>query len=149
MIIVKRTDSEDKDFQELVILLDNDLDELDKTAHTICEPFNKIDTIQYAIVVYSANEAIGCGAIRKYASDTMEIKRMFVRKDQRRKGIASMILDELECWAKELGFTRCILETGEKLPEAINLYQKKSYSRIANYGQYQCLGCSVCFEKYI
>ncbi|MDR1525586.1 MAG: hypothetical protein LBS79_10100, partial [Tannerella sp.] len=55
-------------------------------------------------------------------------------------------LDELECWAKELGFLRYILETGEKLPEAIRLYQKKGYSRIANYGQYECLGSSVCFE---
>jgi GNAT superfamily N-acetyltransferase len=77
----------------------------------------------------------------------MEIKRMFVRENQRRKGIASMILDELECWTKELGFVRCILETGEKLPEAINLYQKKGYSRIANYGQYECLGSSVCLGK--
>jgi GNAT superfamily N-acetyltransferase len=149
MITFKRTYSEDKDFQKLVILLDNYLDESDKTAHSICEPFNKIDTIKYAIVAYSANEAVGCGAIREFSSDTMEIKRMFVMENQRGKGIASMILNELECWAKELGFIRCILETGEKLPDAINLYQKKGYSRMANYGQYACLGSSICFEKNI
>ncbi|MDR1525920.1 MAG: GNAT family N-acetyltransferase, partial [Tannerella sp.] len=113
--------------------MDTYLEESDKTAHSICESFNKTDTVNHAVVVYSANEAVGCGAIRAYSSGTVEIKRMFVREDQRRKGIASMILDELEWWAKELGFLRCILETGEKLPEAIRLYQKKGYSRIANY----------------
>jgi GNAT superfamily N-acetyltransferase len=147
MITIERTNSDSKDFQKLVILLDNYLNVSDKTAHSICEPFNKIDSIKYAVVVYFENEAVGCGAIREFSSDTMEIKRMFVHENHRRKGIASMILGELECWAKELGFTRCILETGEKLPEAINLYQKKGYSRIANYGQYECLGSSVCFEK--
>jgi N-acetylglutamate synthase-like GNAT family acetyltransferase len=112
-----------------------------------CEPFNRIDAIKHAVIAYYADEPVGCGAIREYSPDTVEIKRMFCKENQRKKGIASMILDELERWAKELGFTRCILETGEKLPEAINLYQKKGYSRIANYGQYECLGSSVCFEK--
>jgi GNAT superfamily N-acetyltransferase len=149
MITIKRVTPENKDFQKLVLLLDSYLDESDKTAHCVCEPFNRIDTIKYAVVAYFAGEAVGCGAIRAYSSDTMEIKRMFVRENQRRKGVAAMILDELEHWAKELNFTRCILETGEKLPDAIKLYQKKGYSRIANYGQYECLGSSVCFEKNI
>lgn len=149
MITIKRTNPEDKNFRKLVLLLDACLDKSDKTAHGICEPFNKIDTIKHAVVAYSGNEAVGCGAIREYSSDTMEIKRMFVREDQRKKGIASMILDELESWSKELGYFRCILETGEKLLEAVNLYQKKGYSRIANYGQYECLGSSVCFGKNI
>jgi GNAT superfamily N-acetyltransferase len=125
------------------------LDKTDKTAHCVCEPFNRIETIKYAIVVYSENEAVGCGAIRAYSSDAIEIKRMFVLENERRKGIASIILDELEKWAQELNFKKCILETGEKLPEAVNLYHKKGYSRIANYGQYECIGSSVCFEKDI
>jgi RimJ/RimL family protein N-acetyltransferase len=149
MITIKRVTPENEDFQKLVLLLDNYLDESDKTTHCICEPFNRIDTINYSVVAYLAGEAVGCGAIREYSPDTMEIKRMFVREDQRGKGVASMILDELERWAKELNFTRCILETGEKLPEAIHLYQKKGYVRIANYGHYECLNSSVCFEKTI
>jgi RimJ/RimL family protein N-acetyltransferase len=149
MVTIKRVNPENKDFQKLVFLLDNCLDESDKTAHCICEPFNRIDAIKYAVVAYLAGEAVGCGAIREYSPDTMEIKRMFVRENQRRKGVASTILDELEHWAKELNFTRCILETGEKLPEAIKLYQKKGYVRMPNYGPYECLGSSVCFEKNI
>jgi GNAT superfamily N-acetyltransferase len=149
MITIKRVSPENEDFQKLVLLLDNYLDESDKTAHCICEPFNRIDTINYAVVAYLAGEAVGCGAIREYSPDTMEIKRMFVREDQRRKGIAATILDELERWTKELNFTRCILETGEKLPEAIHLYKKKGYVRIANYEPYKYLSSSICLEKTI
>ncbi|GHS92580.1 N-acetyltransferase [Bacteroidia bacterium] len=149
MITVERTNSDNKDFQNLVRQLDDYLDRIDKTAHCVCEPFNKIETIKYSIVVYRENEAVGCGAIREYSSDTTEIKRMFVLEKERRKGIASIILDELEKWAKELGFRKCILETGKKLPDAISLYQMKGYSKIANYGQYECLGSSVCFAKII
>jgi GNAT superfamily N-acetyltransferase len=149
MTVLKRTNPANRDFQKLVLLLDQYLDESDKTAHCACEPFNRTDTIKYAVIAYSAGEAAGCGAIREYSPGTVEIKRMFVCENHRRKGIASMILDELERWAKELGFTECILETGEKLPEAVQLYQKKGYSRIAGYGQYAYMGSSVCYGKNI
>ncbi|MDR1344173.1 MAG: GNAT family N-acetyltransferase, partial [Tannerellaceae bacterium] len=147
MITIKRTNSENSDFRKLVEQLDIYLDESDKSAHDTCEPFNRIDTIKHTVVAYAANEAVGCGAIREYSPGIMEIKRMFVLNKERKKGIASMILDELENWARESGCKKCILETGEKLPEAINLYQKKGYTRIVNYGQYECLGHSVCFAK--
>jgi GNAT superfamily N-acetyltransferase len=149
MITVKRTNPEDKDFQRLVEMLDTYLDEIGREAHCICEPSGKTDAVQFVIVAYSANEPVGCGAIREYSSDTVEIRRMFVLENQRQKGVASMILDELEKWAKELGFNTCILETSDKLPEAVNLYRKKAYSGIGNYRPYECLGSSVCFSKDI
>ena len=79
----------------------------------------------------------------------MEVKRMFVPQEQRGKGIASRILKELESWAAELGYKKCILETGEKQPEAIALYKKNNYVVIKNYGQYVDVESSVCFEKMI
>jgi hypothetical protein len=46
MIGMKRTNSEDKDFQKLVFELDNYLDETDKKAHCICASYNTVDTIK-------------------------------------------------------------------------------------------------------
>jgi RimJ/RimL family protein N-acetyltransferase len=123
------------------------LDEQDKEAHCICGPYNKIDTIKQAVVTYKETSPVGCGAIREYSPTTMEIKRMYVLKNERKKGIASLILNELENWSKELDFKRCILETGQKMPEAIGLYEKKDYTRIPNYGQYEYFTRSICFEK--
>jgi GNAT superfamily N-acetyltransferase len=106
-----------------------------------------MDSTNTIVIAYSNNEPIGCGAIREYAPDTVEVKRVFVSEKERKKGIAFMIMDELEKWTKELGFKRCILETGEKLPEALRFYEKKGYTKIPNYGQYEYLDSSVCFAK--
>jgi len=65
----------------------------------------------------------------------------------RGRGIAQMALAELEKWAAELGYKKCILETGKRQPEAIRLYEKSGYKIIPNYGEYLNIENSVCFEK--
>ena len=72
---------------------------------------------------------------------------MFILSDSRGKGFASLILAELENWALELDFEKCILETGKMQPEAIALYRKNGYCKIPNYGQYTGVENSLCFEK--
>jgi putative acetyltransferase len=72
---------------------------------------------------------------------------MYVKEDKRGKGIASLVLQDLEKWCIELKFEKCILETGLAQPEAISLYTKNNYQRIPNYGQYEQVETSVCFEK--
>ena len=79
----------------------------------------------------------------------MEIKRMFIMPEYRGKGIAGRILHELEMWATELGNRKCILETGIRQPEAIQLYRKSVYTITHNYGQYENVEDSVCMEKML
>ena len=90
-----------------------------------------------------------CGAIKAYDEITMEIKRMYVSQEMRGHGIAHKILSALEVWAHDLGFTRCILETGDDMLPAVSLYKKCGYIKIPNYGQYIDVTDSVCFQKYI
>jgi len=145
-----RTDSTNKDFIELVEQLDADLAIRDGDDHPFYDQFNKIDSIKYVIVVYDENKrAVGCGAIKQFEPNVMEVKRMYVPLEQRGKGIAIEMLKELEVWAMELGNSRCILETGIKQPEAISLYKKSGYRFIDNYGQYDGVENSVCFEKLL
>lgn len=149
MYKIKRTDSDDSDFQRLVIELDKDLAVRDGEDHAFFAQFNKIAAIKHVVVAYEAGDAVGCGAIKEYEENVMEVKRMFVPLEKRGKGIASIVLGELESWAKELGYQKCILETGKKQPEAIRLYQKNNYTSIKNYGQYADVESSVCFEKLL
>jgi hypothetical protein len=44
-------------------------------------------------------------------------------------------------------FTSCILETGQRYPEAIALYLKNGFQITENYGQYIGIEDSVCFQK--
>ena len=142
-----RTNSNNIDFQKLVKELDADLKIRDGEEHAFFAQYNKIDLINHVIVAYFNDEAVGCGAMKQYDDDTMEVKRMFVKPTSRGNGIATIVLKEVENWAKELNFSKCILETGIKQPEAIALYQKNNYTQIPNYGQYETVESSVCFEK--
>jgi len=149
MITINRTDSENKDFQDLIYKLDTDLAERNGEKNDFFAQFNKTNLIQNVIVAYSDNIPVGCGAIKVYDNNTMEVKRMFVLKEQRGKKIAGTILNNLEQWAKELSYNTCILETGDKMPEAIGLYRKSGYKQIQNYGQYENVESSLCFEKIL
>jgi GNAT superfamily N-acetyltransferase len=142
-----RTNSDNLDFQKLVKELDKDLAIRDGEEHAFFAQYNKIDAIKFVIVAYENEVAVGCGAIKEYEPNIMEVKRMFVSPDQRGKGIASLVLIELEKWAAELNYKKCILETGIRQPEAISLYKKNNYVLIDNYGQYINVTSSVCFEK--
>jgi GNAT superfamily N-acetyltransferase len=147
MITIKRTTSDSRDFVKLVKLLDADLAIRDGEEHSFYAQFNKIDKINYVVLAYENETPIGCGAIKEYGPGTMEVKRMYVLPESRKQGIASRVLSELEKWAYELSFTKCILETGKKQPEAIKLYMKNGYRQISNYGQYAGVENSLCFEK--
>jgi len=149
MIKIIRTNSDNRDFIDLVKHLDADLAERDGSDHSFYAQFNKIDKIKYVVVAYENSKPIGCGAIKGYAPNTMEIKRLYTLPESRGKGIATKVLTELEIWAIELFYEKCILETGKKQPEAIGLYKKNGYKLIPNYGQYAEIENSLCFEKDI
>lgn len=147
MISLIRTDSANKDFIRLVKDLDADLAVRDGEEHSFYSQFNKLDLIRHVIVAYKDNIAISCGAIKQYDPKTMEIKRMFTSPENRGKGFAGLILLELENWASEMNFEKCILETGKRQAEAIRLYKRSGYDIIPNYGQYAGIENSVCFMK--
>ena len=149
MLKLLRTDSDNADFRELVALLDADLQIRDGAEHAFYAQFNKIDKIRHVVVAYENEKALGGGAFKEYSENVAEIKRMFVRPENRGCGIAGQILTELESWAKELNYSEYILETGVKQPEAIRLYQKSGYEIIPSYGQYLNVENSVCLGKSI
>ncbi len=147
MLNLIRTTSDDPDFIELVKKLDADLAERDGADSIFYSQFNKIDKIKHAVVAFENKEPIGCGAMKEFMSDSMEMKRMYTAPEGRGKGIATAVLTELENWAAELSYKKCVLETGKRQPEAIKLYMKNGYKNIPNYGQYIGIENSVCFEK--
>lgn len=149
MVEVIRTGSTDPGFIQLVQLLDADLAERDGEETAFYSQFNQLDRIRHVVLAYHNDMAIACGAMKEIEPGTMEIKRMFTLPDYRGKGIASLVLKELETWATELNYQRCCLETGKRQPEAIHLYEKNGYLYIPNYGQYEGVENSVCFEKLL
>ncbi len=149
MITIVRTNSDNIDFIELVKSLDAFLTIADGDDHDFYDQYNNIDVLNHVVIAYKDKQPLGCGAIKKYDNESIEIKRMFVNPESRGLGIATKILEELEIWTKELGYKKCILETGKVLKNAQKLYQNNGYKLRSNYEPYKNVLTSVCFEKQI
>ena len=121
MIVLKRTNSEDPRFIELVKCLDAYLATMDGDEHAFYDQFNGIENLNDVVVAFYNGHHVGCGAIKEFQEDSMEIKRMYVDPTFRGKGIAKQILAEVERWAGELGYSKFILETGKRQVEPIAL----------------------------
>ena len=101
------------------------------------------------LVARQDGEAVGCGALVPIDEYNAEVKRMFVAREKRGLGIATMILEELERLAREFDYDAMRLETGDKQPESIALYGKAGFYRIPNFPPFENDRSAVCYEKKI
>lgn len=147
MLHFERTDHNNPYFIHLVKQLDAELESRNGEEHAFYHAYNGIDMLGRVLLIYEDQKVVGCGAIKEYDHETMEVKRMFVLPSFRSKGKGASLLNELESWALESGANYTILETGKRHPDAIRLYTKCGYSIIPNYGQYEGKENSVCFRK--
>ena len=90
---------------------------------------------------------VGCGALRPYDADIAEVKRMYTVPAWRGRGVAAAVLAELERHARAFGYPTMRLETGDRQPGAIRLYERSGYRHIPPFGPYVAWDDSVCFEK--
>ncbi|MBI1307281.1 MAG: GNAT family N-acetyltransferase [Bacteroidetes bacterium] len=144
-----RTDSSHPEFITLVRELDAYLKIVDGDLHGFYDQYNHIENIPFVVVAYRDGKTAACGAFKAFDDKSVEIKRMFTSPEFRRSGLASSVLNQLEIWAKELGYEKCVLETGLMQKEAVQLYRKSGYVQIPNYGQYAGMENSLCFSKNI
>jgi len=147
MLNIARTNSENLDFISLVKQLDAELAKRDGEDHAFYAQFNKIDLLSHAVVIYVNDIPVACGAIKEFETNKTEVKRMYTLPAFRGRGLATYLLRELEEWTVELGYDYTVLETDKWQPEAIALYTKNNYTLTPNYGQYEGVENSVCFEK--
>ncbi|MBP2642751.1 MAG: acetyltransferase [Firmicutes bacterium] len=141
------TQSNNADFAKIVKLLDRDLSERNGELQNQYTQYNKMDHLRDVVIVYADKVPVGCGALKEYDNSTVEIKRIFIVKEYRRRGLSKLILSKLEEIARQGGFLFALLETGAKQTEAIGLYKNSGYKEIKNYGPYIGNGNSVCMKK--
>ncbi len=90
---------------------------------------------------------IGCAGMRRLGDGVVEVKRMFVRPEHRRRGYARRLLAALEALAREQGHRRMVLETGAVQPEAIALYTSSGYLPVEGFGHYKDSPLSRSFGR--
>lgn len=90
---------------------------------------------------------LGCGGLRPLNDSEGEVKRMFVTPSSRGTGTATAILERLESSARDRGWIRLLLETGDQQPDAIRFYTREGYERVPNFSYYVGVDASRCFAK--
>lgn len=116
--------------------------DLARTQANAVEP----ETVFRTFVVYRGAQAVGHAAVRWNGPD-LELKRMFVHADHRGSGVSSALLRAVENAARDQGLPRLILQTGDRQPDAVRLYEKSGYTRIPIFPPYEAMPYSNCFEK--
>lgn len=109
--------------------------------------YNYLDTMDYVIVAYSGQQAVGCAALRKYSETEIEVKRVFVRESHRCQNIGGRMLENLIEHASEIGYRHMLLETGKFLAASVRLYKRYSFEQIENYGDYKDMVESLCMGR--
>jgi GNAT superfamily N-acetyltransferase len=105
------------------------------------------DVTVFLVVRDDDGRPLGCGALRSLGEPVLEIKRMYVRREARGRGVGVAILEALEREAVARGFKVIRLETGPLQPEAIGLYARAGYREIPCFGAYAAGQASRCFER--
>ncbi|WP_084727389.1 GNAT family N-acetyltransferase [Rhodococcoides yunnanense] len=104
------------------------------------------ETVFRTFVTYRGAQPVGHAAVRWNGAD-LELKRMFVHAEHRGSGVSSALLDAVENAAREQSLPRLILQTGDRQPDAVRLYEKSGYTRIPIFSPYEAMPFSNCFEK--
>ncbi len=145
------TDGRDERFAALCAELDAHLNDLvgGEKQRAQYAQYNTLESIRDAALVLEDGQAVACGAFKRYEPGTAEIKRVYTKPAYRGRGYARALMAALERRARAQGYTRLILETGDRLENAKAIYARLGFRRIPNYGQYRCMADSVCMEKLL
>lgn len=145
------TDGTNPDFASLSLLMEEYYNQLvggaEKRSSFI--PHNALNDIRNVLMVYSDGKPVASAAFKEYNPSTVEIKRVWVCREYRGRHISRTMMDMLEQRAREMGYTKAILQTREQCFEAVSLYTKIGYCKIRNYPPYNEMEQAVCYAKQL
>ena len=78
-------------------------------------------------VAISNERIVGCLGAEKDNDITYRLKRLSVKKEYRKKGIARKLLHSVEIWAHKRGISKLILGTSEVQKEALIFWKKSGF----------------------
>ncbi len=96
-----------------------------------------------AIVIYDEEQPVACGAIKKVDNDTVEYKRMWIRQEARKKGIATRLLTKGFDVVKDLGYRRIIFQTSRDFKYPFEKYEAMGFRYIEPFED----PTAICMEK--
>lgn len=126
------TDEKDERFIKLVRELDKGYYQRIGEELSRYDKYNSLETHHVVILLMTSNEGVACASYRVFNKNSVEFKRVYVKREYRKKGIAFKIIKQLEQDAIEKGFKHAYIITGKNNIPAIRLYEKLDYYQIPN-----------------
>ncbi len=78
-------------------------------------------------------QAAGCIAVKPFADDVCEMKRLYVPDAFRGLGIAKKLVEQSLDWSKEAGYKKMVLDTLRSMTPALSLYQSFGFQETQAY----------------
>ena len=97
---------------------------------------------------FDGEKAVGHAGLRPH-DDALEVKKVIVDTEYRGQGISRLLMTELEVIARELGYSKLVLQTGDRQLAAIALYEAIGYHLIEPYSPYELVSNALCYEKLL
>ena len=141
------TDQKDERFLKLVEELDYGYYKLIGDELKKYEQYNEFNDPHFVILLLESEQAIACASYRTCGNDSVEFKRVYVKKEYRKRGIAFCLIRKLEEKVIENGFRDSYIVTGKNNFAAIGLYEKLDYEKIAKFGQFKDDETVICMKK--
>jgi GNAT superfamily N-acetyltransferase len=135
----ERSDPEEPPASELLAAMRVELNELYETFDRLDNP--PVDPAQLRppggayVVGFDGEQAVAGGGVRQLSEGVAEIKRMYVRPAARSRGVAGVLLEELEDTARTMGYAVVRLDTGPKQLHALSLYRRAGYVEVSRYNE--------------
>lgn len=141
------TDEKDEMFLKLVNELDRGYYDLIGDELSKYDSYNEFNDPHVVILAFDNDIAVACASYRAFDKDSVEFKRVYVKKEYRKKGIAYNIITELEKIVIENRFRYSYIITGKNNYAAVKLYEKLNYKLIDNFGQFRNDDAVICMKK--
>lgn len=141
------TDEKDERFLKLVDELDRGYYERIGDELSKYDSYNEFKDRHIVILAFDRDIAVACASYRAFDDDSVEFKRVFVKKEYRKRGIAYNIIKQLEKSAIKSNYRYSYIVTGKNNHAAIQLYEKLNYELIDNFGQFKNDDAVICMKK--
>ena len=130
----------EKDFSEAKVLFLEYAKELnvdlcfqgfDKELQEISSIYNSPSGI--LLLLKHDNYFIGCAGLRRITDEISEMKRLYIKKEFRGKGMSRKLISELFSFAVKMNYKSMRLDTLPQMKEAVSLYQSLGFKETAPY----------------
>ncbi|MGH8217916.1 MAG: GNAT family N-acetyltransferase [Steroidobacteraceae bacterium] len=85
------------------------------------------------LLAWRGDAGVGCVGVRKLSATVCEMKRLYVRDGLRGLGVGRQLAVQILAQARELGYSRMVLDTLEGMSEARGLYASLGFRECAPY----------------